>query len=113
MRTFEALLLFAAIGVPVGMTLDAARKRESRARELPAIQAVCAKLPSGSLALSGGARWLRSPATEEPTAAFSDAPASLDADPAGGLLAPPKDIWSEQQRRNTHPEASDALGSAP
>ncbi len=99
MRMFVALLLLAASGVPVLLTLDAAHRRARREREAPTIRAVCAKLPSGSLALSGGARWLRSPAMEEPSAAFADAPASLDADPAGGLMSPPLEVWREQELR--------------
>lgn len=99
MRTFVALLLLAACGVPALLAADASRRLSARERERPTIAAVCAKLPSGSLALSGGSRWLRSPATEEPWAAFADQPASLDVDPAGGLLRPPREVWQEQEAR--------------
>lgn len=101
-----ALLIVTGVGIPAVVSVDAARRRAHRDAEAPAIAAVCAKLPGGSLALSGGARWLRSPTTEEPAAAFADAPASLDADPAGGLLAPPRDIWQEQQTRTSKPSGS-------
>lgn len=47
----------------------------------------------GDLALSSTSRWLRNPALSEPGAPFADAPAILDADPAGGLLGPPLDAW--------------------
>ncbi|MFO0664969.1 MAG: hypothetical protein U0174_13525 [Polyangiaceae bacterium] len=99
MRTFVALLVLAACGVPALLAIDASRRRSAREREEPTIAAVCAKLPVGSLALSGGSRWLRSPATEEPSAAFADQPASLDVDPAGGLLRPPAEVWREQESR--------------
>jgi hypothetical protein len=60
------------------------------------------RLPTGDLALSGGARWLRSPSLEEPSAAFADGPAVMDPDPAGGAMAPPIEVWSaiETRREN-------------
>lgn len=103
---FVALLVLVASTVPILLTLDAAHRRSRRDEQAPTINAVCAKLPAGSLALSGGARWLRSPATEEPNAAFADAPASLDADPAGGLMRPPVEVWREQELRNQKGEGA-------
>lgn len=79
------------------LTADA-RMRRARARAAqPAIDAVAARLPTSDLALSGGARWLRSPSLEEPNAAFQDGPALPDPDPAGGAMAPPTGAWPERQ----------------
>ncbi len=69
--------------------LDARARRIARARDAKAIGAMATRLPSGDLALSGGARWLRSPSLEEPNAAFADGIALPDPDPAGGAMAPP------------------------
>lgn len=77
------VLVIALIGI------DARMRRAERAADLPAVSAVARRLPAGDLALSGGARWLRSPSLEEPGAAFADGPASPDPDPAGGAMAPP------------------------
>jgi hypothetical protein len=77
------VLVIAMIGI------DARMRRAERASNMPAISAVARRLPAGDLALSGGARWLRSPSLEEPGAAFADGPASPDPDPAGGAMAPP------------------------
>jgi hypothetical protein len=71
------------------VTVDARMRRTERASNMPAISAVARRLPTSDLALSGGARWLRSPSLEEPGAAFADGPASPDPDPAGGAMAPP------------------------
>ena len=56
-------------------------------------------LPWPDLALATGARHLRFLSLEEPGAAFADGPASLDADPAGGAVAPPREVWAEHERR--------------
>ena len=83
----------------IAITGDASMRRSRRAREQPAIDAVAQRLPSSDLALSGGARWLRVPSLEEPGAAFADGPALPDPDPAGGVMAPPREMWTEAQRR--------------
>jgi hypothetical protein len=82
-----------------GTVADASHRRRIRAGEQPAIDAVAKRLPAPDLALSGGARWLRSPSMEEPGAAFAEGPAMPDADPAGGIMAPPRAIWVEEARR--------------
>jgi hypothetical protein len=82
----------------VAITLDAAARRRARDREQPAIDAVARRLPSSDLALAGGARWLRFPSLEEPGAAFQDGPALPDPDPAGGAMAPPRDVWAKELR---------------
>jgi len=93
-RVLHGLLYAALPIVIVVLGLDARARRARRAADAPAIAAVGARLPSGDLALSGGARWLRSPSMEEPGAAFDDGIAVPDPDPAGGAMAPPTRAWS-------------------
>ncbi len=90
------------LAVPVLLALtahDAARRRAARQRQQEAIDVVAARLPAPALALSGGGRWLRAPALEEPGAAFAEGPAMPDADPAGGTMAPPVEQWAAEARR--------------
>ena len=89
----------AIVSLPLVLALLAYDARARRAAHVPAADAarlVVHRLPSSDLALSGGARWLRTPSLEEPGAAFSDGPASPDPDPAGGALSPPRDAWGEE-----------------
>src|SRR5690349_12133051 len=88
----EALVLSAAL-------LHAHVRRVRRSRDEPAIAAVSRLMPWADLSFAGGGRHLRFPSLEEPGAAFADAPASLDTDPAGGALAPPVDVYASQQPR--------------
>lgn len=83
----EAVLL-------VGVFAHAHARESKRRAEQPAIDAVSRFLPAGDLSLAGAARHLRFPSLEEPGAAFADAPASPDLDPAGGALAPPIDVYA-------------------
>lgn len=83
------LLLASPVLVIALIAVDARVRRAEQGKRAPAIAAVSRRLPAGDLALSGGARWLRSPSLEEPGAAFADGPASPDPDPAGGAMAPP------------------------
>ncbi len=92
-----ALLLVLPVSVAV-IAADAGARRRARAGDQPAIDAVARRLPSSDLALSGGARWLRFPSLEEPGAAFQDGPALPDPDPAGGAMAPPREVWSREVR---------------
>ncbi len=92
--------------LPLVMTvvvLHASARRASRSREQPAIERVASRLASSDLALSGGARWLRSPSLEEPGAAFADGPALPDPDPAGGVMSPPRAVWTAELRRGKQP----------
>lgn len=85
-----ALSLLVSPVLVIGLlAIDARTRRSDREANQPAIAAVARRLPTSDLALSGGARWLRSPSLEEPGAAFADGPASPDPDPAGGAMAPP------------------------
>lgn len=84
------MLLAAAVGV----AWDAARCRSVRREAQPQVQAVVRLLGTADLALSSASRWLRHPSLSEPGAAFADAPAILDADPAGALMAPPGAVLS-------------------
>ena len=98
-RPRRALALLALLPlVLVTLTVDAGHRRSVRARESEAsgLLAVIERLPGSDLALSGGARWLRFPSLEEPGAAFSEGPAVADADPAGGMISPPRAAWSAE-----------------
>ena len=86
----RAIALLAALPVVIAViAIDAHARRVKRDADKGAIAAVAQRLPSGDLALSGGARWLRTPSLEEPGAAFADGIAVPDPDPAGGAMAPP------------------------
>jgi len=92
----RAALLLASLPIVIAIIgLDARMRRADREKDKPAIAAVAKRLPSGDLALSGGARWLRTPSLEEPGAAFADGIAVPDPDPAGGAMAPPTEAWSK------------------
>ncbi len=73
----------------VGTVWDAARLRAKHRQAQPAIHAIVRVLGTADMALSSASRWLRHPSLSEPGAAFADAPAILDADPAGAVIAPP------------------------
>jgi len=99
-RTSSALgsFLFCAL-VLVSIAVDASLRRAESAKSSHAVLVVAARLPSSDLAMSGGARWLRSPSLAEPSAAFDLGPAMLDPDPAGGLLDPPREEWKTETLR--------------
>lgn len=84
-----ALLAAIALG---SIVLDASRRRAAREEDSARQDAVVAITGTSDLALSSSARWLRHPSQSEPGAAFSDAPASLDVDPAGAWIGPPRDV---------------------
>jgi len=50
------------------------------------------------LAVSSSSRWLRHPSVSEPGAAFSDAPAMFDADPAGAAVPLPRALYRGASR---------------
>ena len=90
----------ALLALPIALTflaVDARARRREKEKEVSSLVAVAKRLPSCDLALSGGARWLRTPSLEEPGAAFSDGPALPDPDPAGGAVSPPRDVWTEEE----------------
>jgi hypothetical protein len=80
------------------LIVDARARRDQKQKEISTLVAVAKRLPSCDLALSGGARWLRTPSLEEPGAAFSDGPALPDPDPAGGAVSPPRAVWVEEAK---------------
>ncbi len=94
-RAVAPLLLCAALTAPLPLALHARAARAARAAQAAAIGAAARAMPWPDLALGGGARHLRFLSLEEPGAAFADGPASADADPAGGALAPPAAVWAE------------------
>ena len=94
-----ALLLLLVLPASVAVIgVDAVGRRRARRADQASIDALAPLLPSNDLALSGGARWLRFPSLEEPGAAFQDGPALPDPDPAGGAMAPPREVWSQEAR---------------
>ena len=93
MRIAVAIMVSPAL-VIAGVAWDAHARRAAKGNETASIDALARRLPTSDLALSGGARWLRSVSLEEPGAAFADGPASPDPDPAGAAMAPPLELWA-------------------
>lgn len=109
--TFENAFIAAtllSLGALVLVPIHASYMRVRRRADAPAIAEIATRLPGGDLALSGGARWLRFPSLEEPGAAFADGPAVPDPDPAGGMMAPPRELYSERANPGTHPVTAGA-----
>jgi hypothetical protein len=77
---------------PLLAVLASWQRAALEARRLP-LASVGRLLPWPDLAVASGARHLRFLSLEEPVAAFADGPATLDADPAGGSIAPPRAVW--------------------
>lgn len=91
-----AALLLGSLLAPAALGAHASAARHLAAPRALAAAPVGAVLPWPDLAVAAGARHLRFLSLEEPGAAFADGPASLDADPAGGCLAPPRQVWAEE-----------------
>ena len=72
--------------------VDADWRRSERASHTAQARAIVRLTGLPDLALSSSARWLRHPGQAEPGAPFSDLPASLDVEPAGALLGPPRAV---------------------
>ncbi len=87
-----ALVTALALVTLTCVTFDAARRRGERDAIADRMGAIVALTGTSDLALSSSARWLRHPSQAEPGAAFSDLPGSLDVDPAGALIGPPRAI---------------------
>ena len=66
-----------------------------RRHQQAAIDAITQLLPAPDLSFAGSARHRRFPSLEEPGAAFADAPAAPDLDPAGAAVAPPKAMYAD------------------
>ena len=81
-----------------------------RQHEQPAVDAVTRLLPAADLSFAGSARHLRFPSLEEPGAAFADAPASPDLDPAGAAVAPPIEVYTHIETPAPRAPASRPLG---
>jgi hypothetical protein len=88
-----------AVGV-VAMLVHAATLRAgARSDAARADRAAVVRLTgSPDLALSSASRWLRHPALSEPGAAFADAPALPDTDPAGASIPPPRTLYRDTAR---------------
>jgi hypothetical protein len=94
------LLLISVVVILASLGVHAKARRSERDHEQPAVLAISAVLPGADLAMAGGARHLRFPSLEEPSAAFSDGQALPDLDPAGGAIAPPIGVYVETARQN-------------
>ena len=96
-----AIALIASPAVVIAVLgVDASARSAGARLQQPTVDALAVRLPTSDLALSGGARWLRAPSLEEPAAAFQDGPAVPDPDPAGGAMAPPREVWETERARS-------------
>jgi len=92
-RIRVAIAVLAACAVALAAILvDAGRRRAARREEALMQAAVVDVAGVADLALSSSSRWLRHPSQAEPGAATSDLPSSLDVDPAGALIGPPRQV---------------------
>lgn len=82
------LLVVLCVAVSASVLADAARRRHAMPRGAARAVVLVSGLPD--LALSSTARWLRHPSQVEPWAAVADLPASLDTEPAGMVIGPPR-----------------------
>lgn len=87
----------------VAIVLHARAARSARDAASSVVFATVAALPSPDFALSGSGRHLRHVSLAEPGAAFADEIACPDGDPAGGALAPPREVWAAEQSRSLSP----------
>lgn len=92
------LLAIVLVAGGVAITADAERQRARRRQSQSEVRAVVRLLGTADMALSSASRWLRHPSLSEPGAAFADAPAILDADPAGAMIAPPRALLAGAHR---------------
>lgn len=106
-KAFAVSCLATPLLVVLVLSLDARSRRATNRDERASLQTLAPRLPTSDLALSGGARWLRAPSLEEPSAAFADGPALPDPDPAGGAMAPPIEVWAAiaERSRPSEPRA--------
>jgi hypothetical protein len=105
------LLALGLTALSMGVVAWHAHARVShRQGEQPAVDAVTRLLPAPDLSFAGSARHLRFSSVEEPGAAFADAPASPDLDPAGGAVAPPRAVYESVEMPAPRAPASRPLG---
>lgn len=76
----------------VWISRDAAKRRVAQQGRQAQVEGMVHLLGTADLALSSASRWLRHPSLTEPGAPFADGPAILDADPAGAVIGPPRDL---------------------
>ena len=84
-------LLTAAL---VWVACDASKRRAEQRQRQTQVEGIVRLLGTADLALSSASRWLRHPSLTESGAPFADGPAILDADPAGAVIGPPRDVLS-------------------
>ena len=91
---------FVASLVAMLVHADAQRAKATAPHEERQRASVVRLVGVADLAVSSSSRWLRHPSVSEPGAAFSDAPAMLDTDPAGAAVAPPRALYHGMERAN-------------
>jgi len=85
---FGALALAAVAAADAAVVVHATALGRGADRE--SARSIVRIVGFADLALSSNARWLRHPSHAEPWAAVTDQPASLDTEPAGAILGPPR-----------------------
>ena len=110
-----AVLVLLVVMLVHAQTLRLAANARRAERDRAAIVALVG-VPD--LAVSSSSRWLRHPSVSEPGAPFADAPATLDTDPAGAAIAPPRALYRGTDRshfevRHRVSGGQDPHGSAP
>ena len=91
-----AVLLVALAASLAAVVVDAYGRRAARSDA--ATRAAVLASGGADLALSSASRWLRHPLASEPGAAFADAPAAIDVDPASLLVPPPRGVYAASSR---------------
>ena len=92
-RRAAAFVVLFAVGLIVLSSVSRRTpSREADARRRALREATTRVVGTADLALSSSSRWLRHPSQAEPGAAFADAPASFDPDPAGAAIGPPRQV---------------------
>ncbi len=95
LATGAALLVLLIVMVVDAARLRAAANAPDAVRDRAAIVRLAGVT---DLAISSSSRWLRHPSVSEPGAAFSDAPAMFDADPAGAAVPLPRALYRGASR---------------
>lgn len=90
-RLRYALLVVLVLGASLAAILVDASARAAASDDARQ-RAVVALIGLPDLVLSSSSRWLRHPSQSEPGAALADLPGSLDTDPAGALIGPPRAV---------------------
>ncbi|MFO0671885.1 MAG: hypothetical protein U0235_20055 [Polyangiaceae bacterium] len=97
MKRRAAIAIAVAVGgvsLLVACSVHASRARAASNAQNPAFGALARALPSPDVALTGGARWLRSVSVEEPGAAGADGIGFPDSEPGSGAISAPRAAYA-------------------